>query len=82
MIKMYGTTWCGDCKRSRAFLEEKGVEYEFIDIKKDKAAMKYVKKVNKGMRTVPTVMFDDGSVLVEPSNEELGKKLGKKLGIK
>jgi glutaredoxin-like protein len=78
MIKLYGTTWCGDCRRSRAFLEEKGAEYEFIDIEKDKAAMKYVEKVNKGMRTVPTVMFDDGSVLVEPSNEELGKKLGVK----
>jgi glutaredoxin-like protein len=76
MIKMYGTAWCGDCHRSRAFLDEKGIKYEFIDIDKDEKAMKYVEGVNKGMRSVPTIVFEDGSILVEPNNEELGKKLG------
>lgn len=76
MIKMYGTTWCGDCTRSRAWLEEKRVKYQFIDIDQNDKARKYVEKVNKGMRSVPTIVFEDGSILVEPSNEELGKKLG------
>ncbi len=76
MIKLYGTTWCGDCVRSKAFLEEKGVKYEFIDVDKDTKAMEYVERVNKGMRSTPTIVFEDGSILVEPSNEELGKKLG------
>ncbi len=75
MIKFYGTEWCGDCKRSKAFFEEQGVEYEFIDIEKDVKAVKYVEKVNKGMRSVPTIVFEDGEVLVEPSNEELRQKL-------
>jgi len=75
MIKLYGTTWCGDCARSKAFLEEKGIKYEFIDIDRDVKAMKYVEEVNKGVKTVPIIVFEDGSVLVEPSNEELGKKL-------
>ena len=77
MIKFYATTWCGDCVRSKAFLDEKGVEYEFIDIDKDDEARKYVEKVNKGMRSVPTIVFEDGSVLVEPSNEKLGEKIKK-----
>ena len=72
---MYGTEWCGDCHRSRAFLDEKEVEYEFIDIDKDEKARECVEKINKGMRSVPTIVFKDGSVLVEPSNEELGNKL-------
>ncbi len=72
---MYGTNWCGDCKRSRAFFKEKGVEYDFIDIDKNEKAMNYVKKINQGNSSVPTIVFEDGSVLVEPSNEELGQKL-------
>ena len=75
MMRLYGTDWCGDCKRSRAFLEEKGVKYEYINIEKDDQAMKYVMEVNKGMKSVPTIVFEDGSILVEPSNEELGEKL-------
>ncbi len=74
MIKFYGTTWCGDCIRSKAFLDENKVEYEMIDIDKDGKAAKYVEKVNKGNRSVPTIVFEDGSILVEPTNEDLGKK--------
>ncbi len=78
MIKMYATTWCGDCVRSKAFLDEKKIKYEVIDIEKDKQAAKYVEEVNEGNRSVPTIVFEDGSILVEPNNEELAKKLGKK----
>lgn len=75
MIKFYGNSWCGDCKRSRAFLDENEVEYQYIDIEKNDEARKYVEKVNKGMRSVPTIVFEDGTVLVEPSNEELEAKV-------
>jgi len=73
MITMYTTSWCGDCKRSKAFLDEKGVDYDEVDIEKDARAAKFV---NHGNRSVPTIVFDDGSTLVEPTNEELEKKLG------
>ena len=76
MITMYPTSWCGDCKRSKAFLDEKGVDYDEVDIEKDARAAKFVEKVNHGNRSVPTIVFDDGSTLVEPTNEELEKKLG------
>jgi len=76
---VYGTTWCPDCKRSKQFLGEQRIHYEWVDIEKDAAAMAYVEQVNKGKRMIPTIVFPDGSVLVEPSNAELAQKLGLKV---
>ncbi len=56
-------------------LERHNISFEWIDIEEDAAAMTYVQQVNGGYRSVPTIVFPDGSVLVEPSNEELEKKL-------
>ncbi len=75
-LVMYGATWCPDARRSRKFLDEKGIAYEWIDIDEDPAAKDYVKKVNNGTVIIPTILFEDGSTLVEPSNEELAQKLG------
>jgi mycoredoxin len=74
-IRMYGTNWCPDCTRARQFLTQKGIHFEFIDIETDKKASDYVEEVNGGNRSVPTIIFPDGSKLVEPSNAELQKKL-------
>lgn len=74
-IKFYGATWCPDCHRSRAFLDEKKVHYDFINIDEDPAAADKVIEINKGYRSIPTIVFPDGKVLVEPSNEELEKAI-------
>jgi mycoredoxin len=74
-IVMYSTSWCGDCRRSKAWLDAHGVEYREINIEEDEAALAYVQKVNKGMNSVPTIVFPDGQILVEPTNEELEKKV-------
>ncbi|MBI2074289.1 MAG: glutathione S-transferase N-terminal domain-containing protein [Candidatus Levybacteria bacterium] len=74
-IKFYGATWCPDCKRSRQFLDEKGVEYEYINIEEVPGAAEEVEKINKGYQSIPTIIFPDGQVLVEPSNVELQKAL-------
>lgn len=74
-IKVYGTPWCGDCRRARKILDERAVDYEWIDINNDKEGEKFVKKTNNGNRSVPTILFPDKSILVEPSNAELNKKL-------
>lgn len=75
-IIVYGTTWCGDTRRARAILDENKIDYEFIDIDKDMAAREFVEKTNKGFRSVPTMIFPDKSILVEPSSDQLRKKLG------
>jgi glutaredoxin-like protein len=74
-IIIYGTTWCWDCRRARRFLDKNRVAYEWIDIDKDQEAEAYVKNVNQGNRSVPTIIFADESILVEPSNDQLAEKL-------
>jgi mycoredoxin len=72
---MYGTTWCGDCARSKRLLERLGVPYTWHNIEQDKEAREYVVKVNRGNRSVPTIVFPDGSVLTEPSDAVLEQKV-------
>ncbi|MBI2954141.1 MAG: hypothetical protein HYY30_07495 [Chloroflexi bacterium] len=74
-LTVYGTAWCGDCRRARRILDEKGVSYDWIDIDKDLAAQEVVLRLNGGMRSVPTIVFPDRSILVEPSNRELFARL-------
>lgn len=70
-ITLYGTTWCGDTRRARKFLDEHQISYQWVDIDSDKNAEEYVKSVNNGNRSVPTILFPDGSLLVEPSTMDL-----------
>ena len=77
-IRMYSTTWCGDCRRSKRFFQEHQIDFEEIDIEKNPEAAAIVISLNHGMRSVPTIVFPDGSVLVEPSNTTLASKLGLK----
>ncbi len=74
-ITVYGTTWCWDCTRARRILDRHQIEFEFINIDKDRQAEEFVLKTNRGMRSVPTIVFPDGSILVEPSNKQLMQKL-------
>ncbi len=75
-IKLYGTEWCSDCKRSKKFLGEQRVHYEFINIEENAEGQAYIRELQQGGLTIPTIVFEDGSVLIEPSNAELATKLG------
>jgi mycoredoxin len=79
VITLYGNTWCGGSRRARLLFDRKNIPYVFIDIDKDEAAAKYVESVNHGFRSVPTIVWADGSMLVEPTEDELAEKLGVKL---
>jgi len=78
-IVIYGTNWCGDCRRARRFFDQNEISYDFINIDQDKEGEQFVKTTNKGFRSVPTIVFPDGSILVEPSNQTLAEKFGKKI---
>ncbi len=75
-IMVYSTVWCPDCKRAKQFFGEQRVAYTNVDIEQNQKALTFVEKVNNGMRIIPTIIFPDGEILVEPSNAELARKLG------
>ncbi|MBI9048295.1 MAG: NrdH-redoxin [Anaerolineaceae bacterium] len=74
-IKFYGTTWCGDCRRSFFYLKRKNIPFDNINIDDDGEGENIVKSLNNGNRSVPTIVFPDGSFLVEPSNQQIAEKL-------
>ena len=74
-IKIYGTSWCPDCARAKQIFTKFKVSFDWINIEEDKNAAAYVEKINGGFKSVPTIVFPDRSVLVEPSNADLEKKL-------
>lgn len=75
-ITLYGTSWCPDCKRSKQFFGEQRIPFTYVDIEQDSDAMAFVERTNHGFRSIPTIVFPDGDVLVEPSNAQLTEKLG------
>src|SRR5438132_5060233 len=81
-ILVYGAPWCPDCKRAKRFLAEQRVSYDWVDIDEDAQGMRRVEELQKGGRTIPTIVFADGTVLIEPTNEELARKLGLDLEAK
>lgn len=75
-ITVYAVNWCSDCWRAKRFLNAHGIEHTWVDIERNPEARGYVERVNHGMRSVPTIVFADGSLLVEPTGDELVAKLG------
>ena len=71
---VYGVNWCGDCQRVRSFLMKNQIEFEFINIDDDKEGEQIVLKHNHGFRSVPTIVFPDGTIMVEPSISELSTR--------
>jgi glutaredoxin-like protein len=74
-IKVYGTPWCGDTRRARTIFGDENIPYEWIDISTDAEAAAFVERVNNGYRSVPTIVFPDGAILVEPPSTVLIEKL-------
>lgn len=74
-LVVYGTRWCPACTRVKRFLEQRTVPFRWIDLAQNPEAADYVERINDGYRSVPTIVFPDGSILTEPTNRELAHKL-------
>jgi mycoredoxin len=75
MLTMYSTPWCGYCHRLKSQLDREGIAYDVVDIEQDPAAAEFVMSVNGGNQTVPTMHFDDGSALTNPSIIQVKERL-------
>ena len=74
-ITMYSADWCGDCRRSKRLLDELNVQYTIIDVEADPAAADKVIEINGGNKSIPVIVFSDGTHLTEPSDIDLKSKL-------
>ena len=74
IITMFTTQYCSDCRRAKAFFEANDIAYIPVSIEGNHEATEFVMKMNNGYKSVPTIVFPDGTVLVEPSWQELKEK--------
>lgn len=74
-LTMYTTSWCGYCVRLKKMLERESISYAEVNIEQDEAAAELVMSVNSGNRTVPTLVFPDGSALTNPTIDQVRAKL-------
>ena len=73
-IVMYATEYCSDCIRAKKFFEANNIPHLRVGLEGNAEATQFVIKINNGYRSVPTIVFPDGSILVEPNWEELKAK--------
>jgi thioredoxin reductase (NADPH) len=81
-ITVYGAPWCPDCRRAKKFLGEQRVPFDWVDIDGDVKGREIVERLQKGGRTIPTIVFEGGDHLVDPDNEQLARHLGLTLDAK
>jgi glutaredoxin len=74
-IRIYGASWCPDTIRARRLLESRQIPYDWHDVDVEMDSRAYVEGLHHGLCRVPTIIFLDGSMLVEPSDAELKQKL-------
>lgn len=70
---LYGVKGNEATEKVKAFLEEKKVAFEFIDIDEAAVGETIVKEMNDGERRIPMLVTPDGAFLRQPSEEELKK---------
>ncbi len=73
-ITMYGADWCHDCRRTKAQLDELGIEYAYIDVEADAEAAEKARGIS-GRTNIPVIVYPDGTHQVEPSNPDVEAKL-------
>jgi mycoredoxin len=79
-VTMYTTTWCGYCVRLKKLMQREGIDFAEVDIERDEQAADLVMNANGGNRTVPTLVFADGSALTNPSIDEVMSQLAAQTG--
>jgi mycoredoxin len=74
-VTMYTTTWCGYCFRLKKLMQREGIDFAEVDIEADEQAADVVMAANGGNRTVPTLVFADGTALTNPSIDQVRAQL-------
>lgn len=79
-VTMYTTTWCGYCVRLKKLMQLEGIGFAEVDIEADEQAADLVMSANGGNRTVPTLIFADGTALTNPTIDQVRAQLAQLAG--
>ncbi|TFD26866.1 mycoredoxin [Cryobacterium cryoconiti] len=74
-ITMFTTTWCGYCTRLKTQLVKAGIAYTEVNVEEVEGTSELVMSLNNGNRTVPTILYPDGSSATNPSLAQVQAKL-------
>jgi mycoredoxin len=74
-LTMYTTNWCGYCVRLKGQLRRAGIDFREVNLQHSPEGAALVERVNNGNRTVPTLVFSDGSALTNPSLAQVRRRL-------
>jgi thioredoxin reductase (NADPH) len=75
-VTVYGAPWCPHCKRVKRFLAAHRVPYDNVDIDERPEAIETLQELQAGGQIIPTVVYDDGTHEVNPSDEALARRIG------
>lgn len=69
-VRYFGADWCPDCRRSKDLMDKFQVEFEENDVEQSKEIADEAEKLS-GRKNIPVIAFEDGEVLIEPSDRHL-----------
>lgn len=61
-VVIYGTSYCGYCRRAEALLEREGIAFEAVDVTDDPQARAELVERADGRRTVPVIFIDGNPI--------------------
>jgi mycoredoxin len=70
-VTVFSAVWCGHCSRLKAALSRTGVPFREVLIEEDPEAERIAIEANGGDWLIPTLLFSDGSALVNPAPAEV-----------
>ncbi len=69
-VRYFGADWCPDCRRSKALMNQFDVEFEENNVEHSKEIAEEAESIS-GRKNIPVIAFEDGEVLIEPSDRHL-----------
>lgn len=72
---VFSATWCGHCTRLKGQLDRLDLAYDTVDVDKQPEHLPRLAEANGGDWLIPTVIFPDGEVLVNPPAREVAARV-------
>jgi glutaredoxin 3 len=70
-VRLFVKPYCGWCREAEAWLDERGIEYELIDVMADSAAFTEMRQLSG--QTLAPVIDVDGEILADFDTGQLAK---------